>query len=209
MEEHMKLGIIAFSLLTTVTAGASSNEKILKQVDALLAQDNYENAFHCQDQATMRDNNCWDGQCSEFKNYNEVTSCGAVTTIRQSAEGDDEVTEQVVTKQEYIQSKGNPLRMFSGEKFTDSGIEWTGVESIKVQYLGAKRNAIKVKGTVEVCMEESEVAGEENKSEECFRGPMSVTIVQGVPFLARISNLTLNLDGFSVNQNLVEFSRKE
>ena len=205
----MKLGIIAFSLLTSITAGASSNEKILKQVDALLASDTYENAFHCQDHAILKDQACWDGQCNEYKNTNEVTSCGVVTTIRQSSEGDDETSEQTVTKQLYNQFKGNPLRMFSGEKFNESGVEWTSVKAVKIQYLGAKRNALQVGGTVEVCIEESEIPGEENKSEQCVRGPISITIVQGVPFLARVSNTAVNIDGLSVNQNLVEFSRKE
>ncbi len=205
----MKLGIIAFSFLTSVTA-AQANEKILRQVDAMLAKDTYDNAFHCQDRAVLNDNVCWDGQCQEQKAVNEVTSCGEVTTILQSFEGDEETSEQVFDRSTYNHFKGNPLRMFGETKmFEDGGVEWTSVQSLKVQYLGAKRNALKVNGTIEVCIEEAEIPGQENKSGECTRGPISLTIVQGVPFLARISNTSLDLQGFIVNQNLVEFSRKE
>jgi hypothetical protein len=213
LEEQLKNTIaLALALITTSTF-ASSHEKVLKQVDVLLAKDSYEAAFKCGQRATKLDQTCWDNECQVSYIDSEVTTCGAVTTIATAGEGDDgEASEMQFNKAIYLQLKGNPLRILeqSSNKFKDMGLEWTSAKALKVSHLGVSRNALEVTGKIEICIEEGEVdPNEGKKTEVCTFGPVKVVIVQGVPFIAKIPLINMSVDRFSVSQNLIEFSRKE
>lgn len=201
----MKFGILFFALATSFSSLASNHEKILKQIDALVAKDSYEEAFHCKDAATKEDYTCWGPNCETFVNYSEVVSCGSSATILHTSE--DESEETIISKQDYQAAKGNPMRMIKKLKsFNEEQFELISSKAVKVNYLGLTRNALKIEGTAELCFEEEEIP--EATTENCVQVPLTFVIVQGVPFIAKISSLNINAGDFIVNQNVVEFSRE-
>lgn len=214
MEEHMKKTIALALALITSSTFAASHEQVLTQVDVLLANDSYEAAFSCGQRATKLDQTCWGNECQVSYIDSEVSTCGAVTTITTSGDSDDdEASVMQFNKAMYVQLKGNPLRILdqSSDKFKDLGLEWVSAKALKVSHLGIMRNALEVTGTIEICIEEGEVEPQEGKKADgnCVRGPVKAVIVQGVPFIAKIPLIDVNVDGFTISQNLIEFSRKE
>lgn len=198
--------------LSASTVFASTHEQVLAQVDALVAADTYEKAFNCNQNSMTEDKACWGGECSQYMIASHISSCGSMTTI--STTDGEESGEQQINKVLYNQLKGNPLRFFNdSNKYKDSSLEWTSAQAMKIDYMGAKRNALKVTGTIELCYDESEeeIPGEEYplRGQNCSRGPVQVMIIQGVPFLARVPSMNFDVDGFTVTQSLIDFSGKQ
>lgn len=195
---------IALALALTTTNALANSEAILKKVDAFLANDTYSAAFACGDKATLSTSlGDYQGVSQEM----EVTKCGAVTEIR-TTDGED-VWTLAFNAEAYNAIKGNPLRIAEEEGFSkgrfSEDLEWTSATAFQMDYLGAKRNALKVTGKGEVCL------FDEDGNEDCQEGQVVAYVVQGVPMLARMSSLSILVPQFGawVTQNVSAFSRNK
>jgi len=209
--KKMTIGL-ALTLITT-NLFASTHQEILKQVDLLVARDSYEKAFACGEKALRLERACWENECNDTHIESQITTCGKLTTITTVGDAEeDESYETQFTKALYIKLKGNPLRILEDttHKFKDSGLNWVAAQHLKLNYMGAMRKALRITGSVEICIEDGEIPKVSSKNlEECTRAPIEVVVVEGVPFLAKIPSINISIDGFTINQNLIEFSGKE
>lgn len=198
----MKL-MTVFALL--ISTNVLATEDVLKKVDRLLAKDSYEQAFQCGDTSIEKSQSRFGSEVYDYSTTTQVTECGSKTVIESKDE--DEVWSYTVTKAQYKAVGGNPLRIFANEKnikIQADRFDWESATALKFNYLGKKRNALAVKGRGEVCLED-----EENKT-ECYEAQVSVTIVQGVPFLARLANVSISVPAWdlSATNHISSFTRK-
>lgn len=197
--------VFALVLSTHAVAG----EEVLQKVDRLLAKDTYAAAFKCGDSAQEKSQSRFGAEVYDYETVTYVKECGAVTVIESRDDGDDEqdVWSQTITAAQYKAGAGNPLRIFdseSGMRIQDSRFDWESATALKINYLGKKRNALVVKGRGEVCFDEGEAFA------ECAQAEISVTIVQGVPFLARMAQSSVAIPAWDLGArtNLNSFHRK-
>jgi hypothetical protein len=195
--------VFALVLSAQVVAG----EEVLLKVDKLLAKDSYEAAFKCGDSAKEKSQSRFGSEVDDYSTVSYVKECGAVTVIesRDSEDAEDTWTE-TISESQYKAGAGNPLRIFDaakGMKIQESRFVWESAAARKIRYLGKKRNALDVEGRGEVCFED-----EENQ-ETCLQAEVTVTIVQGVPFLARMARSSIAIPAWdlSANNNISSFNR--
>lgn len=191
-----------------LSAHAVAGEEILLKVDKLLAKDSYAAAFQCGDSATEKSQTRFGEEVYDYSTASYVKECGAITVIESKDDGDeDEDTwSQTITATQYKAGAGNPLRIFdaaSGVKIQESRFDWESATARKINYLGKKRNALIVKGRGEVCFED----GEANPN--CAQAEISVTVVQGVPFLARMAQSSILIPAWDLGAqtNINSFHR--
>ena len=194
----------SFALIATLlsTQVFASNELILKKVDQFLAGETYAEAFKCNDKSVLT--TTFDQWSSDESNT--VTACGDVTEI--TLDDGEEIEISTISQEEYNEAKGNPLRMFKSDEnfFSKHGISeklvWKSATPEKVKYLGKVRKALKIDGVAEVCMEDDD-------GTECRMGKVSLRVIQGVPFLARVSALLVNVPQWklALRQRVKSFER--
>jgi hypothetical protein len=186
---------LSFNSLATSKVG-----DVLMQVDALLANDSFEDAFKCGDYSEYvsidEDGRSSLGQ-SEVENcsYNQVT-------IRWNNEEESET--DVITRSEYLKAKGNPLRIFSTEKLLGGNnfFNWISATPLQVFHLNQYRRALEVTGFTDLCVQS-------DQEEVCYKVELKITIVQGVPALARVLKTEVTLNGQRNFEALLQnFSRK-
>lgn len=196
--------VFALVLSTHAVAG----EEILLKVDKLLAKDSYRAAFECGDSAKENSQSRFGAEVYDYSTVTYVKECGAVAVIESKDDGDDEdVWNQTISETQYKAGAGNPLRIFDSErgmKIQKSRFDWESATARKLNYLGKKRNALVVKGRGEVCFEDEET------NQECTQAEVTVTIVQGVPFLARMAQSSILIPAWDLGAktNIISFNRK-
>lgn len=184
---------------------------VMMQVDQFLAQDSYAEAFKCGDEAETESNHSYDPSDISLTHY-LVAECGSLTQIDIiDVEG---VETQYLDKDYYDSVAGNPLRMFQAEKlvqgFMEDEFNWVSATPVHIDYLGAKRKALKVLGEGEACVIAEE--GEKKvKTEECYPFSTQITIVQDVPFLARLATIELDIPDFALKfeNKVTNFNRNK
>jgi hypothetical protein len=195
--------VFALVLSTQAVAG----EEVLLKVDELLAKDSYEAAFKCGDSALEKSRSRFGTEVYDYSTVTSVKECGAATVIesRDSEDAEDTWTE-TISESQYKAGAGNPLRIFDaarGMKIQESRFDWESATARKIRYLGKKRNALDVKGRGEVCFEDEE------NHETCLQAEVTLTIVQGVPFLARMTKSSIVIPAWdlSATNNISSFNR--
>jgi len=128
-----------------------------------------------------------------------------VIESRDSEDAEDAWTE-TISESRYKAGAGNPLRILDTERgmsIQKSRFDWESATARKLNYLGKKRNALVVKGRGEVCFEDEE------NHETCTQAEVTLTIVQGVPFLARMAKSSIVIPAWdlSATNNISSFAR--
>ncbi len=197
--------VFALVLSTHAVAG----EEVLLKVDQLLAKDTYAAAFKCGDSSLEKSQSSFGSEVYDYSTVTYVKECGAVTVIESKDDGDEpeDAWSQTISAAQYKAGAGNPLRIFDndrGMKIQESRFDWESATARKLNYLGKKRNALVVKGRGEVCFEDEET------NQECAQAEISVTIVQGVPFLARMAQTSILIPAWDLGAqtNVNSFNRK-
>jgi len=196
--------VFALVLSTHAVAG----EEVLRKVDKLLARDTYQAAFACGDSAKENSQSRFGSEVYDYSSVTYVKECGAVTVVESKDEEDaQDVWSHTISEAQYKASAGNPLRIFENErgmKIQEDRFDWESATARKLNYLGKKRNALVVKGRGEVCFEDEET------NQECAQAEVTVTIVQGVPFLARMAQSSILIPAWDLGAttNISSFNRK-
>ncbi len=185
--------VFALVLSTHAMAG----EEVLLKVDRLLAKDSYGAAFMCGDSTEEKSQSRFGTEVYDYSTVTHVKECGAVTVIESNDLDDAEDTwTETISESQYRAGAGNPLRIFDaarGMKVQESRFDWESATARKLNYLGKKRNALVVKGRGEVCFEDEE------SQETCAQAEVTVTIVQGVPFLARMAQSSIVIPAWDLS----------
>lgn len=194
------LAALIFSLTATF---AHANEKILRQVDAFLGNPSFDAAFSCGDKVTHRNTVKWEDYHYVDLYQSEVTACGEVAQITEYY--DDENSVSTIDRAAYEAAKGNPLRLYSGErgvKIQQENFSWTQAKKINLNYLGKRRQGMRVTGVGEICIETSEKA-------DCFAAQLSLVIVRGLPFLATMGQIEVNSPelALKLDSSVIDFVR--
>lgn len=196
----MKSFITLVALFTTTQLFAQQD--ILTKVDRFLAADTYEEAFKCDDEAEFKTAVKGDKEPTFY--HQTVIDCGEVTQIETNFSNEDTVETLEIDRAFYQLVNGNPLRITLSKKMFKHNLQeeiiWTSAQAIKVNYLGAKRNALKLIGNGVFC--------DDQDPSFCTDFSIELKVVQGVPYLARLADINLNTLGLDISTRLNYFNRK-
>lgn len=186
----MKLVIflMCLSAFSVFARTISDPNGVLPKLDAFLGAANFTEAFHFNDYQMVENSNCSSGSEETCQSLYSIARVVQVTeddaTIASvNLDGSEEFSQ--LKRSDYERAQGNPLRLFeilNQIAIQSMKLTWTSIREVKVDYLGRVMPAVEVKGEIELC-----------EANDCSVFPVSAEVVKGVPFLAMMKNITLDL----------------